>query len=1120
MIFGRAGTGKTYAIHELILEKLKNNSPKVMLIVPEQNSFDSETALLNKLGEQFASKVNVMSFSRLVDFVSLAYGKNNKKPIDAGDRAMLMSLAMESVQDKLKIFSGNTNKVEIIDLMISALTEFKLCSVNTKLILNTSSELTNGTLKTKLYETAIILNAFDALLSQSYIDPLDNLTRLYDMLKIYEFFSDYEVFIDGFDGFTFQQVNILELILRQSRNCYMSFCTDESFLSQGFNNIDLSLFSQVNKNIKRILTLAKNNNIKIAPYKILSKNLRAKNELRFLESQIFNPQKSKYDKNVEDVIIYTANSLYDESDFICRTIKRLTINDGYRYKDFAVICRNEEVYRGILDSYMEKYNIPFFMDVRENIDSKPLMAFVLYALEIVNSNFSSDSIFKYLKTGLTDLSTSEISTLENYIFLWSITGTSWFHDFTLNPNGLSKIIDETSTASLAEINALRKKVILPLKSFEEKVKNANGKQIAASIYELLEELCVSEKLQNYSEQLINNNQIDSAKEQSRLWEILMSILDKAATILENKYVTTKRFAELLTLVIQSNDIAFIPQYVDQVTIGSADRIRSYNVKIAFVIGAVEGEFPRTPAVSGIFTDAERKKLLSLGLNLSDSLQGLALNERFLAYKAISMPCDKLFISYPSSTSQGTAKNPSSIIRETRCILKNVLEQTQNKDNLIDNIFSIDSAFELCSKHFNDYNEFSETLKSFFYNSEKYKPKMEALKRSTCQKDFLLYDKNLCEDLFGKNIRLSASKVEQFYKCKFSFFCKYALLAKERKAVKFDSLSYGTLMHFILEHIFSSFSYKDILSFDKSELYSKIATILNNYIDENLGGFSNESARFNYLLSRVKNSAVPLIIHLALELQQSNFSPADFELELSSNGKLLPLKIQLEDGTKVYIEGKIDRVDILEKNGASYVRILDYKTGTREFSLNDVLYGLNMQMLIYMAALWQNGNSLYGKVVPAGILYMPAKSSVVNANRDISEQKLESMKLKQLKMNGLLLKDTEVIMEMEKDAKGNFIPATLKNGEFTSTSSVVSLNELSSILNYVKGMISSMACDLKYGKVSSVPLVGDTNTCDFCPYKSICLFEDGDKIKEIKKIDKSKIMDSFLMKEVGESIDKT
>lgn len=1089
----------------------------MMLIVPEQNSFDSETALLNKFGEYFASKVNVMSFSRLVDFVSLKCGKNNKKPIDSGDRTMLMSLAIEAVQDKLKIFSGNSNKMELIELMTSALTEFKLCSLSTDILLDTSSKLNVGTLKIKLYETAIILNAFEALLAQSYIDPLDNLSRLRDTLNNVDFFSDYEVFIDGFDGFTIQQLNILEIILKQSKNCYMAFCTDENSFTQNSNNLDLTLFSQVNKNIKRILSLAKINSIKIAPYKYLDKNLRSKDDISFLESQIFSPQKLKYDKHVDNVAIYTANNLYDEANFICKTIKHLTVNYGYRYKDFAVICRNEEIYRGIIDSYMQKYNIPFFMDIRENIDSKPLMSLVLHAFEIINTNFSSDAIFKYLKTGLTELSTDEISTLENYAFLWAITGQAWFQDFTLNPNGLGKPMDENSSTTLHEINILRKKVILPLKNFEEKIKNANGKRMSASVYELLKELAVPEKLQKYSEQLIEDKLVNYAKEQVRLWEILISILDKAATILDQKYITPKRFAELLKLVIQSSDIAFIPQYVDQVTIGSADRIRSYNIKVAFVIGAVEGEFPRTPATSGIFTDAERKELLSLGLNLSDSLQGLALNERFLAYKAISIPSEKLFISYSSSTSMGAAKIPSSIIRETRCILKSVVEKSQTEDNLIDSIFSPEPAFELCAKHFNDYTEFSETLKSFFYKSEKYKSKIDALNRSAFKKDFWISDKTLCKDLFGKNIRLSASKVEQFYKCKFSFFCKYALLAKERKTVKFDALGYGTLMHFILERIFSSFSYEDILLLEKSELHSRVSTTLNNYINEFLGGMSDKSARFTYLLNRVKNSAVPLIIHLASELQQSNFSPADFELELSSKGKLLPLKLQLNDGTNIYIEGKIDRVDILKKGEGTYVRILDYKTGSRKFSLNDVLYGLNMQMLIYMAAILQNGKKLYGDVVPAGILYMPAKSSVVNANRDITEQKLESMKLNQLKMNGLLLKDLEIILDMEKDAKGVFLPAAVKNGEFTSSSSVVSLDELSSILNYVKNMISTMANDLKQGKISSVPLISDTNTCDLCPYKSICLFEDGDNFKEIKKVDKSKLMDSFSYKEVGEDI---
>lgn len=1108
LILGRSGFGKTKKIFSKISKLINEGKTKVMLLVPEQSSFETEKEVLNELGPIVANHIEVVNFTRLALLVNRKVGFREGKTLTPAIKNMLMSVAIENVFDELTIYKNKENKIELIELMVSALTEFKTCNIDYNILLQARDKVKNKTLKLKLEETAIILKSFEDLISAEYIDPLDDLTRLYNILQDENFFRDYTVFVDGFDGFNMQQLRIIEMILKQSQDSYISLCIDQNSLYE--NNVDL--FFPIKKIVTKLRNFAKDNKIDFKEEYLENAHRFQNKGLEKIEKNIFRIKKEIYNEKIDDVVIFEANNVYEESDYVAKNIKRLVQEHGYRYKDFAIIYRTEESYKGIIDNALEKYDIPYFMDTREDIDYKPLMCLVLTALEAINNNFSSDSIFKYLKTGLAGLDTIEISKLENYTLLWGISGNAWNCAFKLSPSGIEeKKCDEDD---LLELNLLREKVITPLVKLKQKTKNQNARNISMAIFEFLEEIKIKDNLQKFVQDLIKDGEKKIAEEQVRLWDLLMSLLDQVAVVLNNKKVNLDRFTKLFRLVVNSSDIAFIPKGLDNVIAGTVDRMRIFDVKVVFIMGASANDFPRTPGTAGIFSEKERLELLSLGLNMYDSLEGLAINERFLAYRALTQASEKMFITFPNGTVSGSSKMPSVIINEIREFLPQTLVLHKYSGGIEDEIWSNKNAFEICASHWNDKSRFSETLKKYFEDKDIYKDKLKSLMRSSSEIALAFENPTCAKSLFGQELNLSASQIEKYYKCKFSYFCQYGIQAKPRKKARFDALQYGNVIHFILENIFKLYSEEVINHLPKEELKEKIRLILDDYIDKTLKGLDDKSERFKYFFTNITNAVCPLIYHIANELSQSNFTPTDFELLIGGENKIPALKIKVNDSVCVNIRGKIDRVDTMKLGDKTYIRIIDYKTGDKEFDLSEIVYGINMQMLIYLIAVWKNGEKKYGDVLPAGVLYMPSKNSIIEVKRDTDMEKLEEQKQKKYRMNGLILNDKEIISSMEPGNKGLYIPVVLKDGVAKKLDNVANIDELKSIEKYIEKLICNMANELQTGAMEVNPLIiKDKDICDYCEYKTICKLESEDNChREAGKLSRAEVFKKF--EEVG------
>lgn len=1102
-ILGRAHSGKTTYVHTLLEDFVRAGRRDLILLVPEQYSFHSERAMLERLGAKDASGVDVLSFSRLAHSVFRQYGGKSGRPIDDAGRAILMSLALESVGDSLEVYARHRQSPAVIAEMLGLSVELKQGAVATAEIMDVSDRMPACLLKKKTREIALVLSAYEALVARSFFDGQDELTNLYDTLLDRAFFAGKVVAIDAFRGFTGQELKIIQRILAQSESVYITLCTDSLYPAKG----DMGVFAHTKRTANQIMDIAKKQGLPIAQPLLLTRegivNVPA-NEgddgaLAALEAGLYNPSAVVYEKPTSAVTLTAAGDIISECEFVAMTVKKLLREEGLRCRDIAVIARTAETYEASLKSALKKCEVPVFIDKRQPVVTQPLIVLVRSAAEIAANGFTLDTVMRCLKTGLAGFTVEDISMLENYALLWNINGKRWLQEWDAHPGGYGSELRGADKDLLNALNDLRKKVTAPLSKLRGSFEGANGLSVAAAIFDYLKDINADKNLKKLAIALEDEGEPVLALEQERLWDDLMEVLDSVAAALKDKQLTAKRFRELFDLVIATRSLGSIPQGLDEITIGSADRIRTTSPKAVFVVGANEGVFPRTPVSSGILNDLDRQKLIELGVGVADPAEYKIIEERFIAYTALCSGSEKLFVSYARKDLAGASLSASELVAQIKRIIPNCVKKDTADIPDLDYVEGVRPAFELTAKLWSKGDELYTTLRAYFENREDYKTKLEAFDRAVDLKPFEIRDKETATGLFGKNMNISASRVESFYNCAFSYFCKYGLRAEPRKIAELDPMQKGTILHHVLQRLLEKYPGKKIIDLTKEQRLAEIKDIMDTYVEEKMGGMQEKTKRFEYLYNRLAAILAEVVNRLAKELENSDFEPVNFELEIDIDGDIPLYEIPLENGGLIKIKGSIDRVDLMLKDGKSFIRVVDYKSSGKKFVLSETLEGLNMQMLIYLFAVWHNGAELYGDVVPAGVLYMPANAPPIRLGRSASHEDIEAEKIKNSRMSGMLLNSMDVVIGMEKDGEGVFIPAKLKKGVLEG--SLITLEEMAKLKTRMDEMIRKMAQSLHQGKIPAYPAVVDYKypACTYCDYASACGLDSSTPLRFISKL---------------------
>ena len=1068
-IFGRPASGKTYNVLNTV-KKLAESGKNTVLIVPEQFSFESERAVLKTLGDKAALNVSVMSFSRLCDEVGREVGGIAGVTITEADKIIFMNRALLSAADGLKIWRRYCHSVFFAKTMLDTIGEFKINTVTAEDLKKAAKETKSHSLALKLHDIAVIYETYDALTGEQFIDPADSLTKLYRQLENCRFFRNKTGILDSFKGFTGQQFKIIDRILAQADDVIVSLTNDPELSG------DYNVFMNIRAAAERIRKSAARFSVAEDKPLVLEKSYYNSKDMAALERLLAG---GDFEKNQQcgDITLCAAASVSDEAEFAARTIRRLVRQKGYRYRDFVIIARDAEKYEESVYSACKLYGVPLFGDRREPLSAFPAAAAVNAALEFC-LNPTSESILRFHKTGLGTLRTEEISALENYVYLWNIDSSLWQTDWTMDPRGFVSEDEnkKDNKAELEKINSLRQKAVAPLYTFKEKFRGTAA-DMAKAVVELLEDCNAAEKLSVLSESFKSEGAEFRSDVLKQSYDRYMKLLDSMAVCFGNREIKRQEFFEALSLSVSLDNVGVIPRMLDEVTFGAADRIRPSRPKVAIVLGANQGVFPKGLSSSGILGVTERKSLIELGIEIPDNQISSVIDENYLVYCNLCCPSDRLYISYANHSISGEEMEPSAFLAEIAENLgaETVLEPQENLngENLPETYESAYSQY--CRRRL---TADSETLKDALKGSRE-EEKIEYLSKMLSGAPQKISEET-AEKLFGKNITMSASRFDTFRKCRFSYFCKYGLSAKRLKPAEFDVLQRGTIVHFVLEKIVGAYK-KGVADLSEGEINSLVDKYINEYLDGISGYRAIETERSKFLVSRISRALKAVVLQLSREFAQSGFEPAYCELKIGNGGEIPELKIPFDKGD-INIVGSIDRVD--EYNG--YIRVIDYKTGTKSFKLPDILFGLNLQMLIYLYAVVRAGGKDDEKA--AGILYMPSK-------RDLNDSGMA--------MNGLLRSEKDIVAAMDRDMQGEFVPkySITNSGALDKRcTSFVSKEDFSDIFDYIEVLMKRTGDGILSGDIAVSPLDGrETPACKYCDYGAVCGWESApcDKVPSLK-----------------------
>lgn len=1095
LILGRNNCDKTEYVRNLVAKKVNGGEGNLIIIVPEQFSFETEKAMLEKVGPKGMLNVEILSLTRLAEVILEECGRvSDKTAVDDGVRMLTMSLALEELSDSLVMFKKHITRPELIANLVSFATELKQCSVTVDMLSEYSQNAEKSSLKSKIDELVLILSMYNAMLDKDYYDTDTLFDVLSDTLNDYDYFAGKTVVIDEFTRFTKQELNVIEKVIKQSEELYITYNTDVN----SFNN-DFSTFTNINKQIDIIKDLANKCNVRIAKPIVIDVDEKGFSEdLIKLEKNIYNIEKEKYDYNPsESITILSAPNKSSECDYVAQKIKQLMRENSARCKDIIVYERSKDGYDRELAFAFKKYGVPFFEDKRQPIDTQPLIVCLRSLFDIAVNGTSTESIMRFLKTGLTDLSVVEISMLENYAFVWNLRPSQWNNEFVDNPSGFGSKVSELDIEKLNDLNELREKVIAPILAFKRDFNAAIGEEKTAVLYDYLVKFNVRQKLSNLAKALLEQGEEALFEEQSTIWKLVMDMLDKLYLATKNTNVSSKRYFELFEVLLSVSDLGVLPKGLDAVTIGVADRTRTALKKYVFVVGANDGVFPLCPSTQGLLNDNDRITLRNAGIELAQTADYKQIEEQYTAYRALTSAKNKLVVTYSNSSYSGEDIAPSSIITELKGIFTDIQVLDYEQIDAYEKIESDSSAFEILAENYEKNNVVKATINEYFLNKELFKGRIDSLASAVSKEPVEIKDKKIAIDLFGKDLYMSASRTETYHKCPFMYFCQYGLKAEPLKEASIDNSIVGNIIHNAFEHLLKDSKF-ELINMSDDELKCLVDEILNNYLNDNFGGKNNKTKRFLKQYSAIGNRVFTVLKRIIEELKICDFIPTDFELAISQKVEddgIPPYEVKIDDESTLKIYGSVDRVDVMEKNGKKYLRVVDYKSNGKKLEFSQVLEGLNTQMLIYLFAILVNGKEKYGDVVPSGVLYMPAKTARSDLSRYPNESDIRKKLYESNCMDGIVLDDMTVIEGMDNEFTGKFIPVTIKDG--VANGSLIKEKDFEILKRKIDSILINMGRDLHNGRIEILPF--KDKSCTYCEYSSVCRFEEGDRERILSNI---------------------
>lgn len=1065
LLYARAGQD----IRGELLERMgRSAARRRLLIVPEQYSHESERAMCAALGGGASMSCEVLSFTRLAGRLTDYAGGGAAPMLDAGGRMLLMYAALRRVSDALTTYRAPSRKPAFLTGLLATVDECRSYRVEPEALISAGEEL-GGRQGDKLRDLGLIYAAYRMLEAQGAADPRGRLDRLAQQLRDTGWGTGMAFYVYGFTDFTPQEEQVLSALMAQGELTAALVC--------GAGDDPSGIFQPALRCAGRLTRLAKKNAVPVRE-ETLDRPLERHPSLAFLERNLFGSATESPWNGDCAVTRISAASPRQEAEWCAAEILRLLREENYRCRDIAVCARRLDRYGELIVGTFARYGVPVFLSAMEDILEKPVLALVTSALAAAAEDYPYEELFRYLKTGLTGVTDEERDLLENYTLTWDLKGSAWTRKkpWDMHPEGYGKEFSPADADFVARLDELRRRVIAPLEALR-KGKDKTGRGRALALYQLLEDIGLPTRLAQRADSLEERGERTAAAQYRQLWDILAGGLEQCALLLENTELELEEFSRLFSLVLSQYDVGAIPVSLDAVTVGDAPRMAHKEVKALFLLGADSDSIPDCAPSPGLFSDQDRDALSALELELAPRQEDKLRREMTIAYETCARPTRRLYVSYSAGTGDS---------RRVPCFLWERLEALFPGAPVVDGgdpltrLSAPDAALELAGH--------APNLAAALGQVPGLAPRVERVQNAAHWRRGRL-SRPVVDALFGTVVPMSATKLDLVNSCHFSYFLRFGLDAKPRQRAAFRATDYGTFVHHVLEDTLRKADEAGVALDDGAGVARLAQAAADRYEREVLAGLEEEPARFQYLFQRMKGAALVVTKSVCAELAVSDFTPAAFELGFGP-GKDLP-PVEVERGVRLRLTGYVDRVDQWLHNGKRYLRVVDYKTGKKSFDFADVEDGRGLQMLLYLFALSRERVLGPEKAVPAGVLYVPARTPLVDGERDMSVEEVQKARDKLLRRQGLVLDDPDVLAAMERTDGGGcrFLPVSAGRG---GSDYLVTPDQMDALDEYITDALRAAAGELAAGNIDADPYWrgADHNPCRWCDYQAACHFEEG------------------------------
>lgn len=1098
IIYGRAGTGKSEYCYREIAQKIKKEN-KILIITPEQFSFTAEKKLMDAIDTQAVFNAEVVTLSRMAYRVISEIGGKNETNLSKCGKAMLIYSILSNNKNELK-FLGKTD--ENVDMLDTAITEFKKHGISVEQLKQEIENQEDIYLKNKLQDLNVVYSGFEEQLAGKYIDETDLLTILAENIDKTDMFKDAVIYIDEFAGFTSQEYHIIEKLIQIAKQVTITICTDGL---HEIKNPDTDIFYSNEVTVTKLLEVAQNCDVKIEEIK-LEETYRFKNsELKHLEKNLYENKPQKYNSQIKNIQLFLAKNQYSEIEGVARNVLKLVRDEGYRYRDISIITKNIATYSSLVRAIFDKYDIPIFIDENRDLNQNIVIQYILAILEIFIKNWSYEAVFNYIKTGFSNIEEDDIFKLEKYCLKWGIKQNKWKKEFTYGN------YEEKDKADIERLEQIRKDLVTPLMNLKYKIdENKTVEGISKAIYEFLVEQQIYEKVQIKIQELNEIGQIDLANEYESSIQTIIEILDEIVLVFKDDKITIDKYNQILKIGFKNSSLTKIPGTQDQVIMGDVDRSRSHKVKAIFIIGLNDGEFPSVRKDEGFLNDADREVLKQNGIELAKGTIDKLYEDSFNIYKAFTTAEEKLYLLYSSSDMQGKALRPSMLINK----IKKIYPMLQEQSDVIERrseILNKKTTYEELIINLSKLKEQDSIEKLWYYIYDYYQKNSEwneKLKQSLKGLEYTnipdKIDQNNIDRLYGNTLITSISKLERYRSCPFSYYLQYGLKIKPQEELKIQTLNTGTFIHEVIDEFFGTVREVGIKLEEITE--EQLSEIINKIIDSKLGQNKNyiftSTAKYRALVIRLKKIIKKALKYIIGTIVQSRFEVLGTEVEFGEKGKYKPIRLTLEDGKRIEIIGKIDRIDTAQGEDGKYLRIIDYKSSAKNIDLNEVYAGLQIQLLTYLDAACKEED-----LMPAGVLYFSMLEQMIKSDKRLEQEEIEEKIRSNFKMKGLILADVKVVKLHDKNLQNGssaLVPAYIgKDGELSEKkTSGVTAEQFKDLQKYMYTIIKQISKEILGGNIDLKPYYKDKKTpCKYCDYKSICSFNMGGCENSYNYIDK-------------------